>query len=337
MDLMNILSPPKSVDPLTVLPRELAETILEYLSFKQRMNACFVSKSWTQFIRSCPDLWRHLDLTHARGKVKSAFISRAINVGRQRLRQVTLANLWDFDKALAALIKHCPIECMTLLGTSLQGKSVNTIIKDAKQLNKLTLGPDMLLSLKEIGSIMTALSDRLEEFDCRRIAPRYDQARACEYPMFPKLRLLSVNVRDASSITFRRFTTIATQRAAALDFLSMQLSHGHIATTSTMLFPCAHMHLTTLDITVPGMRASQMQLPPSLIRLRVRSAHRLSNDFWMQPSPSGLEPTIFHLPKLEELHLEVWAMIIHNALFALGGKLGQVSVAVLLWSGREAY
>jgi len=330
MDLMNKMSPPKSVDPLTVLPRELAETILEYLSFKQRMNACFVSKSWTQFIRSCPDLWRHLDLTHTRGKVKNAFISRAINVGRHKLCQVTLANLWDFDKALAALIRNCPIESMTLLGTSLQGKSVNTIIEDAKQLKKLTLGPDILLSLKEISSIMTALSNRLEELDCRRIAPVYEHHHACEYPMFPQMRLLSVNLRDASHLTFRPFITIATQRAAALESLSMQVSHPHMAVRSTMLFPCAHMHLTTLDITVPGMRASQMQLPPSLIRLHVRSAHRLSNDFWMEPSPNGLEPTTFHLPNLEELHLEVWAMIIHNALFALGGKDSPVSVAVLL-------
>lgn len=79
-DLMNKLCPPKSVDPMTVLPRELAEIILQHLTFKQRMNACLVSKQWTKFIRSCPDLWSHLDLSNPRRKVKNAFVSRAVSV-----------------------------------------------------------------------------------------------------------------------------------------------------------------------------------------------------------------------------------------------------------------
>lgn len=80
IELMTKLCPPKSVDPMTMLPRELAEIILEHLTFRQRMNACLVSKQWAKFIRSCPDLWRHLDLSNSRKKVKNAFISRAVSL-----------------------------------------------------------------------------------------------------------------------------------------------------------------------------------------------------------------------------------------------------------------
>ena len=81
-ELMDKLCPPKSVDPMTVLPRELAEIIMNHLSFRQRMNACLVSKEWTKFVRSCPDLWSHLDLSNSRKKVGNAFVSRAVSDSR---------------------------------------------------------------------------------------------------------------------------------------------------------------------------------------------------------------------------------------------------------------
>ena len=87
---MTELSPPRSVDPLTVLPRELAEQILGYLNFRQLIKTSLVSKEWAQFIRRTPNLWGHLDLTLARRKVKNAFVSRAINTGRSKLKTATL-------------------------------------------------------------------------------------------------------------------------------------------------------------------------------------------------------------------------------------------------------
>jgi len=256
--------------------------------------------------------------------VKNAFISRAINVGRERLREVTLANLWDFDKALHALIENCPIEGMVLLADDLQTRSLAVYLEEAKQLKKLTLGPDMGLSMKQIDPIMEALSDRLEEFDCRRVNRGYIQHNGFKDLIFPKLRLLSASIEDETILNFHPLMKIATQRSPFLDSLTIRHLKSHLAATSIM-FPCAHMQLTTLDITVPGICASHMQLPPSLVHLRVRSAERVSNGFWMKAGPSGLEPTIFHLPMLEELHLEVWAMIMQNAVFALGGQDGHVS------------
>jgi F-box/TPR repeat protein Pof3 len=112
-DTQAIVAPPKAVDPLLMLPRELAESILLYLTFPQRINACRVSKGWAQFIRSVPTLWSHLDLSGAKKKVRPAFVSRAINVGREKITRATLSQMYDSDKALRAIFKYCPIEELT--------------------------------------------------------------------------------------------------------------------------------------------------------------------------------------------------------------------------------
>ena len=137
---MDKLSPPKSVDPLTVLPPELAEIVLEYLSFRQRVNACMVTKQWARFIQSIPNLWTHLNLTGARKKVSNKFVSKAINVAENKLTAATLNNLYDFDRALKALIRTCPLEELTLLKCGLQGQPLTDELSQAKCLKRLTLG-----------------------------------------------------------------------------------------------------------------------------------------------------------------------------------------------------
>lgn len=163
---MDQLCPPKSVDPLTVLPRELAETILEYLSFRQRMNACLVSKAWTQFVRSTPTLWRHLDLSGARRKVRTVFMSRAINVARTRLKAATLSNLYDFDKTLSALVRHCPLEELTLRECGMQSQNLTKIIAAGTNIRALKITEASCLNSHELPTLLAAVSQTLERFEC---------------------------------------------------------------------------------------------------------------------------------------------------------------------------
>jgi len=162
-DLMNEISPRTSVDPLTKLPRELAELILEFLGFRQRINACRVSKQWAHFIRSSPNLWQHLDLSGAKRKVRSAFISRAINTARQRLTAATLTMLMDFDKTLAALLRHCPIQELTLLDTGLQSRNLVDAFSRAKHLKALRLGKGTVMGPTSVAQIIKTCATTLED------------------------------------------------------------------------------------------------------------------------------------------------------------------------------
>lgn len=189
-----MLCPPKSVDPMTVLPRELAETILEYLSFRQRMNACLVSKQWTLFIRSVPNLWQHLDLSGARRKVRTSYISLAINIARARLKAATLNNLYDFDKTLSALVKHCPIEELTMLECPLQGESLNRVLARATNLKSLKVLRGSHFNSYGLAPILTSLSDTLEAFEC---AMSGRQAPGCSLPTCARLKYFSVTFMDS--------------------------------------------------------------------------------------------------------------------------------------------
>ncbi|KAF2166506.1 hypothetical protein M409DRAFT_66547 [Zasmidium cellare ATCC 36951] len=135
-DLQQQLAPQKSIDPLSVLPRELAIFILEYLNFRQRIAISRVSKGWKSFIKSEPTLWAHLDFSGARKKVRTSFISTAINAGRSKITTATLNQLWDFDKTLAALIKHCPLESLGLANTGFQGQNLVDALKKATKLRE---------------------------------------------------------------------------------------------------------------------------------------------------------------------------------------------------------
>jgi F-box/TPR repeat protein Pof3 len=47
------MSPIDATDPLKVLPVELAEMVLSYLSFKEMVNCVRVNKSWRDFLVGC--------------------------------------------------------------------------------------------------------------------------------------------------------------------------------------------------------------------------------------------------------------------------------------------
>lgn len=139
-ELLAELAPTNSVDPLTILPRELAASVLEYCTFRERVVICRVSKGWQKFIRSEPNLWTHLDLGIApRKKVTNKFISVAINTAKSKLTAATLSQLFDFDKALAALLRSCPLEVLTLMQTGMQGPNLVRILQIAKENKKLRL------------------------------------------------------------------------------------------------------------------------------------------------------------------------------------------------------
>ena len=275
---MNELCPPKSVDPLTVLPRELAETILEYLSFRQRMNACIVSKQWTLFIRSVPNLWRHLDLSGARRKVRTAFISRAINIARAKLRVATLSNLYDFDKTLSALLKHCPIEELTLLECGLQGHNLTSRLVSTKDLKSLRIMSGTQVRSVELPLLVKALSYRLQSLECSVTGP----PPAGRFQAGPtSLTSLSLTLEDISlaalfprlSDTFPALQTLRViQPSGGLGSLDLRACH----------------QLKSLDLGKTCAMLHVLQIPPTVTTLSLNVGFSPR----MQP---------YDLPSLKEL------------------------------------
>jgi F-box/TPR repeat protein Pof3 len=299
---MTELSPPKSVDPLTVLPRELAEQILNYLNFKQLMNTCLVSPQWAQFIRRTPNLWRHLDLTLAKRKVKSAFISRAINIGRSKLKTVTLRNLYDFDLALAALAKSCPLEEINLRDTGVHTDKISGLLKPIKNLRSLSIGNGTKLSLASISHILKNAAATLEKLYIEDVAAHAGYSEL-QFPVvaFPNMQELD--------LSWRKQGLLATGLQAAVNNMPnlrrLKLHHLN-GTLPPMAFERKLdlrqlKHLSRLDLVWHFQKANELALPPSLKSFALGTWRPKHAKFFDDLHP--YEPLQWPLPSLEELHI----------------------------------
>ena len=310
---MDQLYPPKSVDPLTVLPRELAELILEYLSFRQRMNACLVSTQWAQFIRSCPGLWQHLDLSGARRKVRSAFISRAINVGRKKLTRATLSYLFDFDKTLKALVKHCPLEELILHENGLQSRNLTEAITSAKTLKTLKFGQGTNLHAAEMRHLVCGLSGNLELLECGLISGSLSgfPGVACQH-----LRTLSVTFKYVSD--FMQLFKGISQHMTGLVYLSVHYHTGPgiLEAGDVDLQNCTGLRELDLCLALPPQ--SQLKLPPSIVVFSLVTTFARTHLLAFHPPQRLLGP--FYLPKLEDLTLSIPGMPIGQVIQALADE-----------------
>jgi F-box/TPR repeat protein Pof3 len=300
---MTELSPPKSIDPLTVLPRELAEQILNYLNFKQLMNTCLVSPQWTQFIRRTPNLWRHLDLTLAKRKVKNAFISRAINIGRSKLKVVTLRNLFDFDTALAALTKNCPLEEINLRDTGTHTNKIVDLLKPLKNLRSLSIGKGTRLSNDCISALLNDAAGTLETLYIEDVAA-HASVRELHFPVvaFP-------NMHELDLAWNAQWPGSGAGLHAALNNMPnlrrLKLHHLH-ATLPPMTFERQLdlqqlKHLSRLDLVWHFQKANELALPSSLKSFALGTWRPKHAKFFDDLHP--YEPLQWPLPSLEELKI----------------------------------
>ncbi|KAK4561133.1 hypothetical protein LTR86_005088 [Recurvomyces mirabilis] len=293
-ELRTELSPLKSVDPLTVLPRELAEIILQHLTFQQRMNACLVSAQWAGFIRSLPDLWQHLDLRSSRRKVSTKFISRAINIGRQKLTTASLSNLYDFDKSLQALIRHCPITTLTLLNVGLQSDNLLQALKHAKQLKVLRFTDGVEIGTQTIQRLMLQHAASLEEVQCHPMTAMND------------FNILDGRYDHMTTLTIRAQTFAS--RPSFFDRLSASMPHLRSLTAiatgraEPLLPPVLHLegmnYLEYLDLEMGAGSVGGVILPPTIVSLRFASAIAR----WLPHFPDRSE---LPLPSLKRLTLHL--------------------------------
>ncbi|CAN9094446.1 unnamed protein product [Alternaria alternata] len=138
------LSPASAIDPLTVLPAELAEMVLEYCSFRHMVNCMRVSKGWRDYLSKLPKLWMHLDLSGARRPVPRSFINIAFKRSEFRMTRVTVHRFEHLDviKNLAKAAKDLSeMELISLPHT--MPAMLLDIVKGAPNLKTLIIHPEI--------------------------------------------------------------------------------------------------------------------------------------------------------------------------------------------------
>ncbi|EAT81132.2 hypothetical protein SNOG_11424 [Parastagonospora nodorum SN15] len=154
------LSPAKSVDPLTILPVELAEIVLEYMTFRQLVNCMRVSRGWRDYVANLPRLWMHLDLSGARRPVPRKFVDKAVRRSENRLTRVTIHRFEHID-----ILKNVAVACKNLTDLefiSLPHAMSSTFIDIVQYgLHKLPLET---LILKTVHTNFSTLPSTLQKF-----------------------------------------------------------------------------------------------------------------------------------------------------------------------------
>ncbi|PVI06682.1 hypothetical protein DM02DRAFT_514060 [Periconia macrospinosa] len=145
-NLTRKLSPPKSVDPFTVLPVELVELILAYLPFRNIVNMLRVSRGWKNYITKRPNLWHEIDLSEATKLVSRGFVNKAVNYAE---RDVTKFVVHRFQHT--EMLKNIATACKGLRELEVISQPVMlsetliAIAERAASLRKLVVKTDITL------------------------------------------------------------------------------------------------------------------------------------------------------------------------------------------------
>ncbi|OCK85880.1 hypothetical protein K432DRAFT_388256 [Lepidopterella palustris CBS 459.81] len=148
------LSPPKAIDPFAVLPIELVEMIISYLTFRNMVTCLRVSMQWKRFLISRVSLWTHLDLSHARRQVSVAFVRDCIRRSQFKIKTATIHRFTNSD-VLRSLATTCKsLSTLDFLSGSIAGDSLCEVAMCATQLKRLTLAPHIEISLDAVTQVL---------------------------------------------------------------------------------------------------------------------------------------------------------------------------------------
>ncbi|KAF2793537.1 hypothetical protein K505DRAFT_244158 [Melanomma pulvis-pyrius CBS 109.77] len=139
------LSPAKAVDPFTVLPVELVEMAVGYLSFKSMVSCIRVSKGWKNFLIKLPNLWTDLDFSGARKPVSKVFIRNAVFRSEYRITRATIHRVMDLQIFVNVATACKGLTSLEFISGGLTSKTFIDIAQCAANLKKLVIHTDITL------------------------------------------------------------------------------------------------------------------------------------------------------------------------------------------------
>ncbi|KAJ5698180.1 hypothetical protein N7462_000185 [Penicillium macrosclerotiorum] len=145
-------------DPFSMLPLEVAVFIIRHFSFKEVVGILRVCKAWERFFSSMSNLWMHIDLTGARGKVPWTAVRSYIRRSKAMLTHASIKNLAtpSTPKTLEFL-SRCPRLEHLELRVSHDSKDFYLKFKGSKRLKSLILSADMPISHDYFGRLLADL------------------------------------------------------------------------------------------------------------------------------------------------------------------------------------
>ncbi|KAF1937640.1 hypothetical protein EJ02DRAFT_411903 [Clathrospora elynae] len=210
------LSPAQAIDPFTVLPIELAEMVLEYISFRHMVNCMRVSRGWRDYLSQRPKLWLHLDLSGARKPVPRSFVNMAFKRSESRMTRVTVHRFEHMDmlKNLAKAAKHLTeLEFISVPHT--MSSTLVDIVKSGPSLRKFVVHPEITLN-----TATTIVSNRPGFEQVTLNGVKFSNYQAVWQGPFPDMKTFTMQLVDSMSAYQISLTDLLSQ-APSLESITL--------------------------------------------------------------------------------------------------------------------
>ncbi|KAF2006757.1 hypothetical protein P154DRAFT_615452 [Amniculicola lignicola CBS 123094] len=291
------LSPAKATDPFTVLPVELAEEVLSYLTFKNVVNCLRVCKGWKTYLIRRPKLWTDFDLSGARKNVSRAFVQSVVRRSDYSIHRAIIHRFNHAD-VIRNLVTACKgLTHLEIVSGDFGFDSLVEIAQCALNLKKFVLHHEVTM---ETASQILRRRPGLEHAEFRRL--RGNVPTNFHGP-FPSLQTF-IAAGDRTAPSRPNFSSFLSQSPVLQNLTLVNFTPLSISTDPDF----SAVPLTRLELSNYDLRQRVFpRLPSTLTHLSLRPAvqyacyQNWSMDPWGGISWQNLRSS--HLPRLNYLSL----------------------------------